>query len=239
MPHSLAAALLLLALGATQASAATRIDIKNPEGLASVYIDGARTRIDNGPQGYMIVDNASGSMQLVMPAQRQVIDMSFALNAPLPESGAPVKLVFTKTGAGPRIAGYPTSNYTFSADGQQCGSILASTEALQQTDLGNTLQTIEKMARRTDAMVSSFRSVAPCERAATNLSQHIGKVGMPMRVTSGAQLISEIVRIEAGAKLPANAFVVPADYQRQNPAEMMQGAQRLLQQLQSGQLPAQ
>jgi len=224
-----------LALTATTGNAATRIDIKNPEGVATVYIDGARSRMDNGEQGYMILDSQANSMQLVMPAQRQVIDMSFALHVPQPGSES-VKLNFTKTGTGPRIAGYETSRYNFSADDQQCGSLLGSTAALKDAKLGEALEMMEKMAKRSAAMVSSFRAVAPCERATTALSQYAAEVGLPMRVTIGKQVLSEIVRLEPDARLPPNTFTVPAGYQRQNPAQMMQGAQRLMQQMQqSGQ----
>ena len=65
---------------------------------------------------------------------------------------------------------------------------------------------------------------------------------MPMRVQSAnGKLVSEIVRIEKNAKLPPNAFTVPAGYQVEDAGQLMQqmpDMQEMMQQMpQGGQLP--
>ena len=129
--------------------------------------------------------------------------------------------------------------YSYSADGHQCGTILASKQALDDTGLDKAFETMERMASRADAMMMAFnKNTDPCQRADTQFSGHVKKIGVPMRITSGkGQLISEITRIEKNAKLPPNAFTVPAGYQVQDTGQMMQDAQKMLQQMQqSGQI---
>ncbi len=219
--------------------AATLIEITNNNKLAKIYIDGAQSRIESGTDGYMIIDNQEQTLFVVIPGQRRIMDMSQTLRAPASSGGGnPVKTVFKKNGSGPRIAGYQTTRYSYSANGHQCGTILASKQALKDTGLGSAFKTMERMASRADAMMMAFnKNTDPCERAGTQFSSHAEIIGVPMRITSSSgQLISEVTRIEKNAKLPSNAFTVPSGYQVQNTGQLMQNAEKIMQQIQqSGQ----
>jgi hypothetical protein len=79
-------------------------------------------------------------------------------------------------------------------------------------------------------------NIDPCQRAATRFSDHAEDIGVPLRVTTGdGQLVSEVVRIEKNARLPPNAFAIPAGYQMQNTGQMMRqvpNLQDMMQQMQ-------
>jgi len=225
-----------LALVALNGQAATLIEVKSPEGQTKVYREGARSRMDTANGGYMVVDSEAQTMFLVMPNERQVMDMSAMLKTPPPAEGGPVKVTF-KRGAGPRIAGYTTTHYQYLADGKTCGSVMASEQALKDSGLQETLATMQRMAARADAVMAAFNArTDPCQRAGTRFADHAPEIGIPMRVTIGAgQLVTEIVRIDKDTKLPPNAFAVPDGYQTLNTGSLLQqlpNMQDMIQQMQ-------
>jgi hypothetical protein len=177
-------------------------------------------------------------MFVVMPEKHQVLDMSSMLkNAPPAGSGKPVNVAFKKQGSGPRIAGYTTTQYRYSADGKACGQVMASEQALKDSGLQEAFEMMQRMAARADAMMMAFSpNIDPCQRAATRFSDHAEDIGVPLRVTTGdGQLVSEVVRIEKNARLPPNAFAIPAGYQMQNTGQMMRqvpNLQDMMQQMQ-------
>lgn len=230
--------LTALALVTFNCQAATLIEVKTPEGQTKVYRDGARSRMDTGDGGYMLVDSQAETMFVVMPEKRQVLDMSSMLkNAPPAGTGKPVKVAFKKEGSGPRIAGYPTTQYRYSADGKACGLVMASEQALKDSGLQEAFAVMQRMAARADAMMMAFSpGIDPCQRAGTRFSEHAQGIGAPLRITTDkGQLVSEVVRIEKNAKLPPNAFAIPAGYQMQNTGQMMRqvpNLQDIMQQMQ-------
>jgi hypothetical protein len=212
----------LLALFAGNASAATMLEIKSDEGKTRVYKDGSHSRMESG-DGYMIIDSKAETLFVVMPGERRAIDMSSALKTQASSSGKPVDIDFRKQNAGPRIAGYKTHKYDYIADGEHCGSLFASADALNDTGLEDTFEMMERMAARADAMLAAFSNDRdPCERADSQFARYLKEIGIPMRIqAANGKLVSEIIRIEKNARLPPNAFVVPAGYQVQDAGQMM------------------
>ena len=212
----------LLILIAGNTFAATMLEIKSDEGLAKVYKEDSRSRMESG-DGYMIIDSKAQTLFVVMPDERRAIDISSALKTPASGSSKPVSIDFKEGNAGPRIAGYKTVQYDYIADGKRCGNVLASTEALDDTGLEDTFEIMERMAAKADALMVAFNNnTDPCERAGSQFARYLKKIGIPMRVqAANGKLISEIVRIEKNAKLPPNAFVVPAGYQVQDAGQLM------------------
>ncbi len=230
--------LTALALVAFNVQAATLIEVKSPEGQTKVYRDGTRSRMDTGDGGYMVLDSQAETLFVVMPKQRQVMDMSQMLKtAPPAGNGSPVKVTFKKAGSGPRIAGYTTTEYQYAADGKACGTVLASQQALDDSGLQEAFAVMQRMAARADAMMMAFNArTDPCQRVATRFSEHARDIGIPMRITMGTdQLVSEIVRIEKDARLPPDAFTIPAGYQVQNTGQLLRqlpNIQEMMQQMQ-------
>jgi hypothetical protein len=231
-------ALATLALLVFSAQAATLIEVKTAEGQANVYRDGTRSRMDTANGSYMLVDSQAETMFVVMPKERRVMDMSQMLKtAPPAGKGGPVKVIFKKEGSGPRIAGYKTTQYRYAADGKVCGTVLASEQALEDSGLQEAFDTMQRMGARADAIIMAFNAhTDPCQRVATRFSDHAQKIGIPMRITLGNdQLVSEIVRIEKDARLPPDAFAIPAGYQVQNTGQLLQqlpNIQGIMQQMQ-------
>jgi len=229
--------LAALALMAFNSQAATLIEVKSSQGQSKVWRDGALSRMDTGDGGYVVVDSQAETMLVVVPKERRVMDMSALLKSPGAASGNGIQVVFKKQGSGPRIAGYTTTQYTYSANGKACGTVLASPQALKDTGLQDALDMMQRMATRADALMSAFNSQAdPCQRAGAQLSEHAGNIGAPMRITAAnGGLVSEIVRIDKDAKLPPNAFAIPAGYQVVNTGQLLRqvpNIQDIMQQMQ-------
>jgi hypothetical protein len=229
--------LAALALVAASGQAATLIEVRTPDGEATVYRDGTRSRMDTG-DGYMLVDSQAETLFVVMPKERRVMDMSQMLKtAPPAGNGDPVKVTFKREGVGPRIAGYKTTQYRYAVDGKACGRVMASEQALKDSGLQEAFDTMQRMAARADSIMMAFNArTDPCQRAGTRFSEHAQTIGIPMRITLGEdRLLSEITRIEKDARLPPNAFTIPAGYQVQNTGQLLQqlpNIQEMMQQLQ-------
>jgi len=67
------------------------------------------------------------------------------------------------------------------------------------------------------------QNAGPCERSNSQLTRRLRDIGAPMRVLDAkGTVMSEVLRIDRKAKLPAGAFTIPADYQVKNTHKMMQ-----------------
>ena len=165
-----------------------------------------------------------------MPAQRMVMDMSDTLkNSPGADSG--VKVNISKQGSGPRVAGYKTTRYSYSANSKNCGTLFTSADAMEDAGMSEIFEMMERMSSQAEAMMSSFnQNVDPCARSSSQLTNRLKDIGAPLRVIDAkGTVVSEVMRIDRKAKLPANAFTIPADYQVQNTHKMMQDAQQQIQ----------
>ncbi len=219
-----------------QAQAATLIEVSTPEGPTKILRDGTHSRMDAEDGSYMVMNSKDKTLFVVMPSERQVMDMSQMLKEPAGDA-APLDIKFRKTGSGPRIAGYKTVSYQYVAGGKTCGTVLASRQALEDSGLKESLDMMERMAARADALMQAFNSNAdPCQRADSRFSEHASGIGIPMRINSSdGSLVSEITRIDKNAKLPPNAFAIPAGYQVQDTGKIMQqipNMQDIMQQMQ-------
>lgn len=226
-----------LALVAFNSQAATLVEVKSSQGQSKVWREGSLSRMDTGDGGYMVVDSKAETMLVVMPKERRVMDMSDLLKSSGSAGGNGINVTFSKQGGGPDIAGYATTHYSYSANGKACGSVLASPQAMKDSGLQDALDMMQRMATRADALMSAFNSQTdPCQRAGAQLSEHAGKIGAPMRITApGGQLVSEIVRIDKNASLPAGAFAIPEGYQVFNTGQMLRqlpNLQDMMQQMQ-------
>ncbi|GMQ84110.1 MAG: hypothetical protein BMS9Abin06_0868 [Gammaproteobacteria bacterium] len=230
--HHLIAA-LFFALPAAQA--ATLVEIKAGGEITKIYYEGSMSRLETpGNRGYMVIDSARQTMHMVIPEQRMVMDMSDTLkNAPGDATDSGIRIDISKQGSGPRVAGYKTTRYSHSANNKNCGTLLTSQEAMEDTGMGEVLEMMERMSAQADAMISAFnRNADPCQRSSMQLTKRLKDIGVPLRVLdAGGAVVSEVIRIDRKAKLPANAFTVPSDYQVQNTHKMMQDARQQMQKM--------
>ncbi len=240
---------VILTAVAPALQAAVLVEIKAVDGVSRIFREGAQVRMEmGGERGYMIVNTDKQTMHVVMPEQRQVMDMSDMLrNTPAGAGGGAVDVTFDKQGSGPKIAGYKTTRYLYSASGSKCGTLFTSRDAMKDTGLDEMFSIMERMAAQSQAMMAAFnKDLDPCEQASQELSANLDRLGAPMRVLDASgKPLSEVIRIDRKAKLPVNAFVIPAGYQVNNPQQMMQqmqqqmpDMQKMIEQMQqSGQVP--
>jgi len=195
-----------------------------------------------GNRGYMVIDSAQQTMHMVIPEQRMVMDMSDTLkNAPGTAAGSGLKINISKQGSGPRVAGYKTTRYSYSASSKDCGTLFTSQDAMEDAGMSEVFEMMERMSSQADAMMSAFNQNAdPCQHSSSQLTKRLQDIGVPMRVLDAkGTVLSEVMRIDKKAKLPANAFDIPPDYQVQNTHKMMQkipDMQEIMKQMQQQQM---
>lgn len=215
--------------------AATLIDIRSPDGLARVYADGPRLRVNTENAQYLLADRKTGTLQIVDPAQRRVTDMSLVLKLlPPAQAGSTPAVTFEKQGSGPRIAGYPTTHYRYSGNGEACGTLFASKAALQDNNLQDAFELLRQLGAYSHAMLRDYSGKdSACDQIGRNFPAYIEHVGIPMRVidTRGKPRI-EILRMDKQASVPADTFSVPAGYRNLGVTEMMRDSGVQLPQLQ-------
>jgi len=184
-----------------------------------------------GNRGYMVIDSAQQTMHMVIPEQRMVMDMSDTLkNAP--DAGTDsVKINIDKQGSGPRVAGYKTTRYSYSANGKSCGTLFTSQDAMEDAGMSEVFEMMERMSSQADALMSAFnQSADPCQRSSAKLTRRLKDIGVPLRVLDAkGAVLSEVMSIDRKARLPANAFAIPSDYRVQNTHKMMQDARQQMQ----------
>ena len=240
-------AILALALVSVQARSAILVEMQDREGLSRIYSEGDKGRIEmSASDEFMIVDGKDNTMYMVMPSQRTILDMRDMLSSEAATgNGGETKL--KRKGSGPSIAGYGTVEYVITVGDRNCQTVYGSRPAMEKSGMKHILSMFEKMALQAHAMAAQFdMGNDSCTAADTLVSRQLAEIGMPMRVKDEeGTVISEVLRIDANATLPPDAFALPADYERQNMAQMQQqmreqmpAAQEMMKQMQeSGNLP--
>lgn len=189
---------------------------------SKVSIDEQRARIDSGsPDGYMLMDLASGKSYTVNHLEGVVIDLESAVatsehitNAVKDRMMPTVELV--KQGDGPLINGYPTVHYRVTIN----GSIDCSDEYLSLRAVENPVikRFVAAMAKGSDGaeniiMASLFGDQQMCEAAADIIDDEYAEKGLPMRsVDQQGMVIHEITSITTAVALTNEEMTIPAGY---------------------------
>lgn len=228
--------LVIACLFPVWAQAATFVEMKDPAGVTRIWTEGSKTRMDmSGDRGFMLVDSQQQTLYVVLPSRKTIMDISSTLRQAPESAGKPAS--YKKEGDGPDVAGYPTTRYSFSADGKHCGMVLASSEARDDAGLDTLFRTMDRMAAHAQSLATPFMNAAedPCVQAEMQISGTIDKIGVPLQVSdANGKVASEVVKIDPDAKLPPGAFELPKDYEVQNTAMMMERAremQKMMQQM--------
>lgn len=225
----------LLAFGAAEAD--VQIRIQSLHDVSTISSNGKRVRIDGGKMlGYGIVDPTAGEMLMVDPARAQVMRSSFGSGPPSDAAGDPV-VRLSERGKGPRIAGYATREFSFSADGKACGAIFASRELLENRQVRTMFESMRTMQARSRGMMGGFGgTMDACQRAGLGLTEALESAGAPMRIVDASgQLQSEVLEVDTDARPGSDFYEVPAgmavvDFDEQMKA-MQQQSQTMMQNL--------
>ncbi|MGH8558882.1 MAG: hypothetical protein ACRESZ_15805 [Methylococcales bacterium] len=196
----------------------TIVDIRNKNGRDSQFFsDDRMARLDTTDRKtYIIMDYAKQSVKVVMPDRLEVLDMSGEIPSLGFGGSAPDKtaLRIEAEGDGPEIAGYRTQQYKLSRNGEFCGTVFASRQALEDTGTDQTFSILRKVADKlTNTIASLLFAINPCQRAMTNSLDKVTSIGAPLRgLDQNGKVDIEITRIQTNVGLPPDTFAIPNKY---------------------------
>ena len=232
--------LLLAWLVSLPATADIEITIRSPgSGNSTVTSNGSVARMDGGGQpGYVLIDLASGAMQMVDDRQRRVMQMNVPASKPVatPRPDAAVRL--EDRGQGPKIAGYSTRQYVVSANGRQCATLFGSGAVLELPGVVGIFEALTRMQQQAQGLMGAFRGQRDaCEQARLEMSMQFKRSGAPLRlIDANGQLESEVVAIRKDVSKTASFYRAPADYPvtdvQQQMHEAHQQQRQMMQQMQ-------
>ncbi|MGH8547373.1 MAG: hypothetical protein ACRERU_01975 [Methylococcales bacterium] len=195
----------------------TLVDVRDRNGRDSQFLSEGKMGRLNMADGktYIILDYVNQSIKGVMPESREVLDLSAAVPS-LGLGGAPEKTAMQveAEGDGPEVAGYATQQYKLSVNGEFCGTVFGSREALEGTGLDQMFRALQKVAERTAKTIGSVQSgMSPCQRGKTNTFDHVTTIGAPLRsLDEKGRVDVEVTRIQTDVSLPPDTFAVPSEY---------------------------
>lgn len=194
------------------AAADVKLVVKDFSGKSStIYSNGQRSRIESGQMpGYAIVDHVSGEFLVVDSNRKEIISLKLADKAAT--GGTQLGVSLKDKGGGQKIAGYLTRKYQVDVNGENCGTVYASKQLLENSELRGMFETMrgfQEIARGMTAGMSSMLSV--CQRANLELTDAMASSGAPMRMLdAGGKLISEVVSVDSDHSVAAGNYAVPA-----------------------------
>ena len=240
---TLLSALLISAFINNTVQAAVEIQTRDAEHqVSTIYIEGNKARIEMPKnEGYVVIDLASKTMNVVIHQQQTVMDMSEFLQ----DNGgnaAPTKYIdtYTKTmGLGPTIAGYETEEHALYANDNYCGSLYVSVQAMRDMGVKKFAYAFANMEKNMEAKFSGMTGMAidtftePCDEADRKMSLRLREIGFPLKsIGQNKRLESVVTKINKKARLPVNAFKIPANYKLTNTTEMINDAMKQMQKMQ-------
>lgn len=206
--------------------AGTIVNIKNQDESTSVMTDGRQARINISATEYVIVNFKDHSVRVVDPQQRQVMLLNgdVAANA---DTAPRIRTSINRLGSGQVIAGYQTQKFSYSANGRSCGVIYASMDAYQKKGIKELVSAMHLMMEQQRAALGGLASmIDDCTLADMSVSDHVARIGVPMRTEKNGRVDTEIQSIKTGAILPANTFDIPASYKTVTMQGQIDGASR-------------
>lgn len=226
--------------------AASMIESRDGQGnISQIFIEGDKARIELPRENaYIVMDVRNRTMHVVLHNERTVMDMSDLFQNSGSTGGGQSQGAYvdtyTKTrGLGPRIAGYETEEYEIYANNNYCGSLFVSVVAMNEIGLRKFARAFQEMTDQVEKNITGMTGMQmnqymdPCDQANEKLSDQLQDIGFPLKAIDARRRLETLVtRIERNTRLPSNAFVIPAAYQKTNPAKMMKDAMQQMKQMQ-------
>ncbi len=229
--------LLITLFLSSSVMAGTVIEIQNNNEDMSIMTDGQRARMNMSGADYIIIDYKNNNISVVDPQKQQVMQLK-ADGAAAGNSASLVRTSVKRLSTGQVIAGYKTQKYSYSANGKSCGVIYGSTDAYQSRDIKAMLGAMKTMLEKQRAALGGFAAfVDDCTLADMQVADHVNTIGMPMRTEKNGRIESEIKSINVDVDLPANTFVIPANYRNMTMQDEMKAATKGMANAQQQQQP--
>jgi hypothetical protein len=214
-------------------TAATLIEINSEkEGFTQVLLDNNNARVTTTQeQSYTIIDYKKQTMHVVLPNQKQIMDMSGELPSKPGKAASEVKVTVTPMGKGPEIAGYSTMKFGLKANGKNCGIIFGSVDAMKVTGIDKFLAAMDKFQKKQLTAMGSYADMMDsCDRVEMSMPGYSKTVGLSLReVDKNGGVDHEVTRINTEAPLPVGAFSLPKNYKKVTLADQMKQAEQGMQ----------
>ena len=201
----------------TTAPADTVIEFNYDNTRSQFLTDGKMARINSrGTDDYMLVNFNTSSIYSVAPEDKQITNLSSSISSISLLKAPSIRLDIKPAGPGPVIAGYNTTKYRLSANGDYCGTLFASKEALKGSAIENMFGTLKTMADNHLESLGGFAIVIPtCQLARMRLVEKLQYIGAPMRVLDiEGNIDSEITMINKNAGVAPHDYSLPTNYKK-------------------------
>jgi hypothetical protein len=200
----------------------TVIEFKNQDTKSQFLTDGKMARINTrGTDDYFLVNFGENTIYSVTAETKQVNNISASVPSLSGLQPPSISLKLKPLGKGPDIAGYPTTRYRLAANGEYCGSIYASREALKGTAVESMFDAIKTMSDNHRQSLGGFAALIPvCQMAQIELANKLKEIGAPMRMQDkDGQIDSEITRILKNATVEEHYYAFPEKSDRASMGE--------------------
>ena len=219
----------LLSIGllftAATANADTVIEFKFNSAQSQFLTNGAKARINSrGTDDYMVVDFDTKTIYSVTPKKKQIANITESIPSILAIEPPRIRTDIKPAGEGPVIAGYSTRKFRLSANGEYCGMVFASKDALKGTTIENMFGTLKTMTDNHIKSLGAFAAIIPsCQMAMLRLADKLPYIGAPMRVIDiEGKVDSEITRIIKDAGVEPHNYTLPDNYKHASPGEIVE-----------------
>lgn len=214
-------------IAATAVSADTVIELKNEDNKTQFLTNGKMARINTrGNDEYMLINFKTKTIYAVTPETRQIVNVSNSMPSLSGVKPPSIRLSIKPVGGGPKIAGYNTRKYRLSADGEYCGAIYASKDALRGTAIESMFDTMKTMADNHRKSLGGFAAAIPaCQMAKIQLAEKLPEIGAPMRTTDKkGHIDTEITMILKNAGVDPHNYSFPPGYKKVSMGEKIEKA---------------
>jgi hypothetical protein len=167
-----------------------------------------------GTDDYKLVNFKTSTIYSVTPEDKQITNLSSSIPSISGVKPPAVKSDIRPAGPGPVIAGYNTNKYRLSANGEYCGTLFASRDALKGSSIENMFGTLKSMADSHLESLGGFAVMIPaCQLARIQLVEKLQHIGAPMRVLdTDGNIDTEITSITKNASVDPHYYSFPANY---------------------------
>ena len=208
---------LAFLLTSSPASADTVIEFKYSDTKSQFLTNGNMARINSrGTQDYKLVNFKTSTIYSVTPEDKQITNLSDSIPVISGFKPPAARRDIKSAGPGPVIAGHNTKKYRLSANGEYCGTLFASRDALKGSAIETMFGTLKTMADNHIDSLGGFAVIIPtCQLARLQLVEKLEHIGAPMRIldTEG-NIDTEITHIIKNASVDPHNYSFPANYRK-------------------------
>ena len=190
-----------------------QITIKGDKGRISTFSsNGKMARIeDKQMPGYVIIDHASGDFYMVDTGRGEIMRSGIG-KGDVAVNPSKISINLKDKGDGQKIAGYSTRKFEMIANGENCGTIYASSKLLKNNELRAIFESMRSMQQFSRNMTGGMGGImSVCQQANMQLADKIESSGVPMRVLDqSGKLQSEVVAVDTNKKFGASHYTLPS-----------------------------